>query len=241
MAWARDRRVGAVAVVVAAVGVVIGLAWGDGDAGVGDLVSANTGAATRQHAPHHDGRARAEMLRLFDAGDRATWKAQFRFRRRVTSGGQLHGTMTELNRPPDHLTSAFGTLSGEYHGQEVACSKTAETVACDTLPPVRDDEGPAAALASLVALTATPHRVYAVQEAGSHSIAGERATCFRLVWTGRVRIQPYGRNSEYCFARDGVPVRVSLEHDRAVDVREASSIDRVVTDADVESLLQPYR
>lgn len=237
MTWSLDRRVGACALGVAVCVVGSALVAGRDTRGVGEGRAASSVAGS-ERTPRSDAEARADLIRLFTAGNRATYQVVFRFRRRLADGRELPGITTELQRPPDHLTSSFGELTGQLAGKQVVCSQAGERVTCDTSRPATDDAvGP---LVSLAEVTSRVTRVYVVQRAPDRSILGETARCFRLVWTGRFRAAPYGLRSEYCLAADGVPLRVAVERAGSKDVQEAQTVKRSVTDADVKAFVAPY-
>jgi len=206
------------------------------------LVIAHTGSSSPSRSvPKNDPVARRELAAAFAASDRLDYRVDSRFVRTLAGGRRLSSVITEVNRSPEHLTAAFGAVDGVIDGRVISCSTKGTERTCTSPRAATPADGVAATVASIEQLTGRAHPFYVVRRAPSRRVLGEQAYCYELVWTGAARIQPWGRRSEYCFGRDGLPLRTELErNDGSTDVRVARKASRSVTDADFHELLAPF-
>lgn len=204
-------------------------------AGYGDPAPADRRPAPYEEpAAPHDPQARAELLELFDRGQETTWRVGFAFRRELSDGRILEGTLVELHRPPDHLTAAFGSVNGVLRGERVACAATEDGTVCDRPRPAATDDG---VLEGLAVLTTGAEGAYAVTAGAPAVVAEEVARCYVLTARPGDRAVTLGDRLEYCFADDGVPLRILVDRGTSVETRRALAVDRSVTDADLDGLL----
>ena len=163
------------------------------------------------------------MLDLARAQERERWWVEFAAVRRLASGQELPRAVTEANRPPLHITSTGGTVTVDLGDKVVACTLVDGEERC-----LESDDDPALApagvYATLTRLGAYPRRA----RAPNRSVAGETASCFRLVSQTRVVAQ-LGVRTELCWADDGVPLWSQLERTGgATDTRTAQRVSRRV-------------
>jgi hypothetical protein len=194
--------------------------------------------------PRGDQRARAELLALLERADRASWKIESRFSRRLVTGSSLSGDGIEINAPPDHLAASFGSLTGMYHGRPVDCAVTASGPNCSraglpgsltsTTGPGRTSPGTAARVRLATGSLAGD---YVVRRRGAVEIGGETARCYGLIAGASARSRPFGDRSDYCLARDGLPLRLVIVTTRSTDRQEATHVQRGAGDKDLRALI----
>jgi hypothetical protein len=184
---------------------------------------------------------RQEFLDAYEGSRRATWLITYDFTRRLRNGSKLDLSVTELNRPPDHLIVGLGGLKGQVGGREVICDDIDEKTVCapeGTAVPFEEEL--AAQVSELRDVLQPPAKWYAVEGGGDLKVAGETARCFTLRRVAAVFSPPYGERAQYCFATaDGAPLLNRVERREGTDQRLARQVTRQVGDADVATLLGP--
>ena len=217
--------------------VVALLAAGLGDAG------RSGGPATRPHPTPPttvmpEPQVREEFLAAYEGWRRSTWLVDYDFRRRLANGARLDLEQVELNRPPDHLISGLGGLSGRVGGQLVVCDDVEGREVCAPRDPaVPFDEEVASQLSELRDTLQLPAKWYAVEAGRSRTIAGEQGRCWVLRRIVDVDAPPYGNRAEYCFTADGIQLLARIERTQGTDERVAFHVRRDVSDADVQALV----
>lgn len=209
-----------------------------GDAGqppapAGDRVTTTTAPALPEPV------LRRQFLDAYERSRLAEWLIRYDFTRRLRNGSTLDLRVTELNRPPDHLSVGLGGISGRVGGRTVVCEEVGGRSICVPEGPAASfEEGLAAQLSELRDVLEPPAKWYAVEDGGIRRLAGEPARCFVLRRVADVFSPPYGERAEYCFATsDGVPLHNRVERREGVDQRLARAVTRQVTDADIAALL----
>ena len=181
---------------------------------------------------------REGLLAMYGLSRRTTWLVTFEYHRRTAAGGRLDLHLTELNRPPDHLTSGLGGISGRVGDRKVACNEVDGRRLCGPDgPDVPFDEETSAQLGELRDVLQPPAQWYAVESGPPRVVIGERAACYALRRIVNVPDPPYGERAEYCFAGDGVPLLTRIERREGTDERVAVAVSRRVGDGDVQALL----
>jgi hypothetical protein len=181
---------------------------------------------------------REELLATYARSRRATWLVTFEYHRRTAAGGRLDLRLTELNRPPDHLSSGLGGLNGRVGDRQVVCTDVDGRRLCAPSGPVVPFEDELAAqLGELRDVLQPPAKWYAVEAAPARRLAGEPAACYGLRRIADVPDPPYGERAEYCFAADGAPLLTRIERREGTDERVAATVTRQVGDGDVHAML----
>jgi hypothetical protein len=233
MSWTGDRWLAAFAVLVTALVLLVTIALSDGKPAVGPEPSP---AAVR--AAEH--RARRDLLDRLRRGASATAKVDYAFRR-STRRGPLRAEIVEVDRPPDHLRTGFGGVTGTWRGRQVDCSSSPAGKVCAPSGPAEPaDQQAARALSTLNALSDPGVHWYTVRATGRTRVAGEATHCFLLTATQRARRDVYGRSTELCVTRDGLILANKVIRATAIDATTAVRVTRRVTDADLAGLLAGY-
>jgi len=181
---------------------------------------------------------REELIATYGRSRRATWLVTFDYHRRTAAGGRLDLGLTELNRPPDHLTSGMGGLKGRVGDRQIVCTEVDGRPLCAPgAPVVPFEEEISAQLGELRDVLQPPAKWYAVEAGPARVVAGERAACFALRRIVNVPDPPYGERAEYCFAGDGTPLLTRIERREGTDERLAVTVSRQVGDGDVQAML----
>lgn len=188
-----------------------------------------------QDPPKTDPAARAELVELATRGARATWWVASTFVR-STGGTALRSTLTEVNRPPDHVVVGVGGVTGVLRGRSLSCSPATGGPLC---APDASSESTAEPDA-LARLTDAAGGSYSVRHAASRRVAGIAARCFRLDRNNRATTLPYGTNAVVCYSDEGVPVTLDVDRPSSTDRIAADSVQRLVTDAALDALVAPY-
>ena len=159
----------------------------------------------------------------------ATWKVAEHFERTAKDGRKLTADQRRVQRPPDHLLVAGGTVDSERNGRKLACATDAGgSLQCsDTGPaePFQDDVDKS--IATLTQQVEGANALYAVTD--------RRNGCFglRLLVPDYVA-PPYGTDAVLCFdGATGAPVRTEIHRPEGSDVTVATSVSGSVSDADL--------
>jgi hypothetical protein len=211
-----DRRVAFVSLAVAVVVAV---------------VVAGVVVATR---PDHgtDTKALNEFLGLATRREKTTWLVTYRFDRRLGSGRTLTQSVTEGNRPPVHVLSGSGTVTVDFGDRIASCTATPKGPNCS-----EHKSTPSLAPAEVYRV-ATSLGGYRVVRGPTMTVAGEPATCFRLIAPKHKTTPTLGDETVQCYAADGVPLRSEFHHNGVVDTRTATKVTRKVSDAALNAILQ---
>lgn len=190
--------------------------------------------------------ARKQFLALDARSRSATWKEEGSLTRRFTDRRKTPTArfgVTQVQRPPDTLVLSGGTLTGQLEGKSVNCSAVKDTKLCapsDTAPSYEDQR--VKDLTNLITITDPDEGWYHV--AATHPgtrIAGETAQCFTLKLTDPKKLAAFALSTEYCYARDGVPLRTTTNRASSVDVQLPTKVTRKVTINDFNALINQYR
>jgi hypothetical protein len=151
--------------------------------------------------------------------------------------------LTQVQRPPDTLVLSEGTLTGQLEGKSVDCSAVKDTKLCapSSAAPSYEDQR-VKDITNLITITDPDEGWYEVapMHPGTR-IAGETAQCFTLKLTDLKRLAVFSLSTEYCYARDGVPLRTTTTRAGSVDVQLPTKITRKVTINDFNALINQYR
>jgi hypothetical protein len=184
---------------------------------------------------------REQFLQAYERSRRATWYITYDFSRRLRNGGRLDLEQVALNRPPDYIRAGLGGLNGVVGGREVVCDLVDDREICAPREQaVPFEDALVAELSELSDVVQPPAKWYAVEGGDETRVAGEAARCFTLRRVVNVPSPPYGDKAEYCFATaDGAPLLNRVERREGTDQREARTVSRQVSDADITELLGP--
>ncbi len=188
-----------------------------------------------QDPPKTDAAAQMELVDLATRGSRATWLVESTFVR-STGGKTLRSTLTEANRPPDHVVVGVGGATGVLRGRPVSCAPATGGPLCAT-DGLSQPTGDPSRLAPLTDLASG---WYSVRHAASRRVAGLAARCFRLDRNDRATSQPFGTSAVLCYSGDGVPVTLDVDRPSGTDRITAAAVRRVVSDAALDALVAPY-
>jgi hypothetical protein len=158
-----------------------------------------------------------------------TWKVDEHFERTATDGRKITADQHRVQRPPDHLLEAGGTVDAERNGRKLACATDAANVlrCSDAGPADPFQAGVDTAIATLTNQVEGDNALYAVRAAASG--------CFtlRLLVPDYVA-PPYGTDATLCFdASTGAPVRTEIHRPEGSDITTATAVSGTVTDADL--------
>jgi hypothetical protein len=146
------------------------------------------------------------------------------------NGEQLAQRMTEASRPPLSVRASPTTVVVDFGDRVASCTATDEGPRCR-----EGDDDPTLA-PSRVYAEVTRLGAYAVERGPTRTVGGETARCFRLV-AQQAPWPQLGRVAEHCYGADGVPLRSEITRDGSTDTRVAVRVDRDVTAAELQSLL----
>jgi hypothetical protein len=235
----RPRRALTVAVLAVALGMAAACSR-EGDAAPAEAVDASApearaGAATGIAAaprlvPDASMAAADELLARWRQGEAGTWRVDERFSRTRPDGEVLTWDLVLIRRPPDVLVVGGGMAHGVLDGRVVVCELEPVPSCSEPAQPVTFD--PAVALDDALAPLG-----YVVEATGSREIAGEQADCYSLTARAGGGERRLGDHAELCLSVDGIPLHVVVERGGFVDRREAVTVSRDVTAADVTALL----
>jgi hypothetical protein len=95
--------------------------------------------------------------------------------------------------------------------------------------------------ASEVVRVAVAVGAYDVSRVDRETIAGQRATCFRVATSGHRYLPDLGTRSDVCLARDGIPLRQRVVRSSGdVDERVARVVNRHADTPAVEALARDF-
>jgi hypothetical protein len=171
-----------------------------------------------------------ELMARWRLGEAGTWRVDEQFSRTRPDGEALTWDLVVVRRPPDVLVVGGGVAHGVLAGRVVTCDLGPPATCSEPVEPVTFD--PAVALDGVAGPLG-----YVVVATGSEQVAGERADCYALTARAGAGDRRLGDRAELCLTADGIPVRVVIDHAGFVDRREAVSVSRDVTAADVTALL----
>lgn len=190
--------------------------------------------------------ARKQFLELAGRSRSETWREEGFLTRRFTDRRKAPTArfgLAQVQRPPDTLVLSEGTLTGQLDGKSVNCSAVKDTKLCapSGAAPSYEDQR-VKDLTNLITISDPDVGWYHVDatHAGTR-IAGETAQCFTLKLTDRKKPAIFALETEYCYARDGVPLRTTTTRAASVDVQLPTSITRKVTTNDFNALINQYR
>ena len=190
--------------------------------------------------------ARKQFLALDARSRSATWKEEGSLTRRFTDRRKKRTArfgVTQVQRPPDTLVLSGGTLTGQLEGKSVNCSAVKDTKLCapSGAAPSYEDQR-VKDLTNLITITDPDEGWYHI--AATHPgtrIVGEAAQCFTLKLTDPKKLAVFALSTEYCYARDGVPLRTTTNRAGSVDVQLPTKVTRKVTINDFNALINQYR
>jgi hypothetical protein len=173
-----------------------------------------------------------DFLALTTKREKNTWLVRYAFTRRVPSGGTLHQTITEGNRPPVHVLASSGMVTVDFGNRIASCTSGTTGPSCN------EQKHSRSLSPSVVYRVAIGLGGYTLERGETVTVAGEQAQCFRLIAPSGKATATLGTETVQCYASDGVPLRSELHHDGVVDTREAVSVKRKVSDADLDGILR---
>lgn len=175
----------------------------------------------RQPRVEHDARAFAELTRLLDAGERASWIVDYDHARTLAGGrtttarvSHARGERVRITRDSTSADVVVGRTA--YH-----CTVVAEEVQCLAGP---GDDRRALSTADVVR-TVVDLGAYAVTRRPDETLAGERARCFRVLAVRGV-LPALGTETVYCLAEDGLPLRRRVTGPVRTDEWIAARVER---------------
>jgi hypothetical protein len=189
----------------------------------------------RAPAPVPDARAARELVTLMRTGERGSWLVTYDFTRTLAGGRSLHETMREGRSAGLHALVSGSSMTFERGTHEYQCnvvgtrSECTESATGTFLP------------AWAVLRVAVRVGAYGVAREPGETIAGDRASCFRVATTGSGYLSDLGTESEVCLARDGISLRQRIVRSSGdVDERVARSVRRRAGTGAVEALIRGF-
>lgn len=207
-----DRRVAVGAVLLALLALVVAI------------------AGSNAPAPARAGDATDALLVLARRRDRGSWLVEFTFERRFADGRSLSQETTEANAPPLHATALPTDVTVDFGTKVARCTQTPDGPRC-----IEESEPKSVPLAEVYRVVLDAGG-YTARYLPDRTIAGERARCFALRAT-RAGLPDLGRESDLCYAADGVPLYTEVRRSGVTDTRTARTARRDVTARTVRALL----
>src|SRR5690348_4004613 len=134
-----------------------------------------------------------------------------------------------------HVLTAGSAMTIESPTHTYDCTIVGARSACD------EDATGRVLPESEVLRVAIAAGAYGVSRTPGSTIAGEHASCFRVLATGRGGLPDVGVETDLCLAADGVTLRDRVVHTTGdVDERTVTSLRRGVSMHDVEGLAQGF-
>ena len=203
-------------------------------AALGLLITAGL-ASYPARLPTPDPAAARDLVGLLRAGEGRNRLATYDFTRTLANGRQLRATMREGRAARLHVLISGTAMSIDSPTRTYDCtlvgaqSACRETSAARTLPE------------SEVLRVAVAAGAYGVTRLPATTIAGEPASCFRVLATGHGGLPALGVETDECLAADGISLRDRVVHTTGdVDERTATQVRRRVSAGEVEALAQGF-
>jgi len=204
-------------------------------AGIGVLLTAGLTSSPAVPLPEPDPGAARALVALMRAGEGQSWLSTYDFTRTLADGRRLRQTMQEGRSPELHVLAAGSAMTIQGPTRTYSCTLVDTGSACHqqatgrTLPE------------SEVLRVAIAAGAYGVTRQAGATIAGEPASCFRVLATGRGGLPDVGVETDVCLAPDGIALRDRVVRATgAVDERTVRAIRRDVTTAEVEQLARGF-
>jgi hypothetical protein len=232
-----------------AVGLVVGLvvgvvaAWALGGSDDGVAAPQVTVAPVRE-VLEESPEAAEQFLVAWERSRRATYVAVTEWHRITDVGAELRQMRVVVQRPPDRIRRAGGSVSGVADGVRYTCDEVVdpslgsgspdENVVCQAIADPSAHESFDAQVSHDVELmwrhlegTSPLYRV-GIDDDG----------CFHLRLARTMLAPPYGARSMFCFDEgSGAVERFRIERAEGTDTEELRWVDTEVTDADVVSVV----
>ena len=182
-----------------------------------------------------DPQAAREVIALMQAGEHATYVAEYAFTRADAAGHRFTATQYEARAASGVLTRDGTTLSIDWKGQGFDCVVADSKAGClaravaNGLPE------------SEVLRVAVNAGIYDVTRGADSTIAGEVARCFviRAHQLNKQLPNDFGAETDACFDAQGVPLRTRRYTDQ-LNEREAVRVDRRVDATTLRPLLAGF-
>jgi hypothetical protein len=204
-------------------------------AGIGVLLTAGLTSSPVLPLPQPDAGAARALVALMRAGEGKSWLITYSFTRTLADGRRLRQTMQEGRSAELHVLTAGSALTIRTPTRAYSCTLVDTGSACyqqttgRTLPE------------SEVLRVAIAAGAYGVTRQAGATIAGERASCFRVLATGHGGLPDVGVETDVCLAADGITLRDHVVRATGdVDERTVRAIRRDVSTADVEQLARGF-
>ena len=192
-------------------------------------------AAAPALLPAPDPAAARDLVAQMRAGEGRSWVATSDFTRTLANGRELRVATQEGRVPGLHVLAAGSSMTIDTATHTYSCTLVAGRSACH-------EQGNGRALPeSDVLRVAIAAGAYGVSRLPSETIARERASCFRVLATGRGGLPDVGVETDLCLAADGVVLRDRVVRATGdVDERTVLQIRRGVDRAAVDALAQGF-
>lgn len=214
-----DRLLGLIALAVAAVATLATVALAPRDS----------------EPPRVDLVVLADLLARLERAEHAVYVVEYEGAR-TGAGDELAFSATALRRPGVYAVAQGSSLEVSSGGRTVSCEQLDAGPSCLDVAESDNEVAVAAVVAEMVR-----GGRYQLESARAVQVAEEPAECFALVLSeGADALPQLGDRTEMCLAADGIPLRSTTGRDDVVDRREARSVSRTVTEADVDRLLAPF-
>ncbi|MGQ0825132.1 MAG: hypothetical protein ACT4OX_08940 [Actinomycetota bacterium] len=179
----------------------------------------------------HDAAAFALLLERLEASTEGDWLVEYEITRRMSDGRSLAGVVTEARHEPYHVLREAEQATIDNGAETVTCLVLEEGLQCLQQEPVE-----AIPPHEVVRAAVSDAGAYVVTRQRGQRIAGEQTQCFR-VFAARGYLAELGAETQYCFARDGVPLFSRTTATTGTDERRARLVLRSPTTDRVEGLL----
>jgi hypothetical protein len=225
----RFTRIGVLAFVLVAGLLVFAACGGDDDDNGGEptATEAADGGVTPDDSSSDGG---TDLDELLASGEQVEVKVAYDF-----SGAGLDGTMTLYSKPPSQSRVDFSGADGDF----IIISTAENTYLCTEGSCIASPAGASSIPVPFLSFLTSPDGLQTLvgQSLGdvdvdqsSDTIAGEDATCFTASGT----VEGETGSGTFCFADDGIMLRMDASSAEGDFALNATSVDRSVSDSDFE-------
>ena len=181
----------------------------------------------------NDPAAANRLIALMQRGEHATYIADYAI---SEANGRFQSTETVAQTTGTYLERAGSSLQIQHNGVAYDCESAGVNGGCARVGAVQKSLPD-----SEVILVANLIGAYGVFRAGSRTIAGEKAECFRLAAISSAHeLSGIGNEEDACYAADGIPLRTRLVKATGIDERVAQRVLRTWDRRAISSLLAGF-
>jgi hypothetical protein len=230
-------------------GLVVGAvtAWAIGPRGPGPVAPSDT-VAPVEPALEESPELAVQFLGHWERSRSATYVAVTEWHRE-TAAGELRQTRVLVQRPPDRVRRAGGSLSGVAGGVRYTCDELPpealvddrgaddtipeEPVACQALPDTAQREFDEQVAREVELMWSYLEGTYPL-----YRVSRDDEGCYRLRLARTMLAPPYGARTTFCFDdASGAVSRFRIERAEGTDTEELRWVDTEVGDDDVAAVV----